>query len=59
VASWPATALSDRLHPARAELPRLWRSRRALAQATWRHILFGVVLGELERRLGRASSRSE
>jgi hypothetical protein len=21
------------------------------AQATWRHLLFGVVLGELERRL--------
>ena len=24
---------------------------RAIAQATWRHLLFGVVLGELERRL--------
>src|SRR5436853_561822 len=24
---------------------------RAFAQATWRHLLFGVVLGELERRL--------
>lgn len=48
--TWPATALTDRLHPARAELPRLRRSRRAFAQATWRHLLFGVVLGELERR---------
>jgi hypothetical protein len=48
--SWPATALSDRLHPARAELPRLWGSGRAFAQATWRHLLFGVVLGELARR---------
>ena len=26
-------------------------NRRAFAQATWRHLLFGVVLGELERRL--------
>jgi hypothetical protein len=24
---------------------------RAFAQATWRHLVFGVVLGELERRL--------
>ena len=24
---------------------------RAFAQATWRHLLFGAVLGELERRL--------
>jgi hypothetical protein len=55
VASWPATALSDRFHPARAELPALRRSRRAFAQATWRHLLFGVLLGELERRLAQAS----
>ena len=47
--SWPATELTDRLHPARAELPRLRRSGRAFAQATWRHLLFGAVLGELER----------
>lgn len=51
--TWPATAITDRHHPARAELPRLRRSPRAFAQATWRHLLFGVVLGELERR-GRA-----
>ncbi len=49
LASWPATALSDRFHPARAELPQLRRSRRAFAQATWRHLLFGVLLGELDR----------
>ena len=30
---------------------------RALAQATWRHLLFGVVLGELERRLNRPEER--
>jgi hypothetical protein len=41
--------LSDRFHPARDQLPRLTGNRRALAQATWRHLLFGVVLGELER----------
>jgi hypothetical protein len=43
--------VADRLHPARSELPRLGGNRRAFAQATWRHVLFGVVLGELERRL--------
>ncbi len=57
VASWPATALTDRYHPARAELPALRRSGRAFAQATWRHLLFGAVLGELERRLDRSPSR--
>jgi hypothetical protein len=51
LATWPGTALSDRLHPARDELPRLWGSAPAFAQATWRHLLFGLVLGELERRL--------
>ena len=50
-ATWPLVALTDRLHPARDELPRLAGSRAALAQATWRHLLFGVLLGELERRL--------
>jgi hypothetical protein len=58
VASWPATALTDRFHPARAELPVLRRSRRAFAQATWRHLLFGVLLGELERRPGQTRSQS-
>lgn len=48
---WPLGRLSDRFHPARAELPRLTGNRGALAQATWRHLVFGVVMGELERRL--------
>ena len=48
---WPLGRASDRLHPARKELPKLAGNRRALAQATWRHLLFGVVLGELERRV--------
>lgn len=51
--SWPLVGLSDRLHPARKELPRLTGDRRALAQATWRHLLFGAVLGVLEDRLNR------
>jgi hypothetical protein len=51
VSTWPLTAVTDRLHPARDELPALATSARALAQATWRHLLFGLVLGELERRL--------
>jgi hypothetical protein len=49
--TWPLTGVSDRLHPARRDLPPLWGSGAALAQATWRHLLFGTVLGELERRL--------
>jgi len=51
LATWPGTALLDRVHPARSDLPQLWGSGRAFAQATWRHVLFGFVLGELERRL--------
>jgi hypothetical protein len=48
---WPLGAVSDRVHPARDDLPRLWGNHRAFVQATWRHLLFGLVLGELERRL--------
>jgi hypothetical protein len=48
---WPLGVLIDRHHPARAELEPLRGNRRAFAQATWRHFLFGVVLAELERRL--------
>jgi hypothetical protein len=54
VALWPLAALTDRLHPARKELPKLTGSRRAFAQAAWRHLLFGLVLGELERRVNTA-----
>lgn len=50
-ALWPSAALVDSVHPARDEFPRLFSSPRALALATWRHLLFGTVLGELERRL--------
>src|SRR3954453_991681 len=51
LATWPGTAALLRVHPAGSELPELWGSSRAFAQATWRHLLFGTVLGELERRL--------
>jgi hypothetical protein len=56
---WPLGRLNDRFHPAREELPRLTGNRRALAQATWRHLLFGVVLGELERRWNRGRQGPE
>ena len=52
-AFWPLATLIDRHHPASDELPRLSGSARALAQSTWRHALFGVVLGLLEERLNR------
>jgi hypothetical protein len=51
VALWPAGQLVDRYHPARGELTSLGDNARAFAQATWRHLLFGTILGELERRL--------
>jgi hypothetical protein len=41
-ATWPLMSLVRR---------DLFANPRAFAQATWRHALFGVVLGELERRL--------
>jgi hypothetical protein len=59
LATWPGTALVARLHPARAELPALWGSGRAFAQSTWRHLLFGTVLGELERRLNPPAAELE
>jgi hypothetical protein len=49
--SWPLVLVTDRSHPARDDFPTLGTDARAFAQATWRHLLFGVVLGELERRL--------
>jgi hypothetical protein len=41
-ATWPLMGLVDRS---------LASDRRVLAQAAWRHALFGFVLGEIERRL--------
>jgi hypothetical protein len=51
LALWPLVGVTERLHPARKKLPPLSGNRRAFAQATLRHLLFGLVLGELERRL--------
>lgn len=51
LALWPLGTVSDRIHPARKELSKLGGNRRAFAQSTWRHLLFGAVLGELERRV--------
>ena len=47
--TYPLTILTDRFHPARgaSELPPMSRSGRAFAQATFRHLVFGVVLGVL------------
>src|ERR1700693_3718709 len=46
-ATWPLTALADSFHPARKEMSSIFANPRALAQSTWRHLLFGVVLGEV------------
>jgi hypothetical protein len=44
---YPLCYFVDRHHPARGEpgIPPLLRNPRAFAQATWRHALFGYVLG--------------
>jgi hypothetical protein len=49
VALYPMTLFVDRYHPARGEpgVPPLLTNPRAFAQATWRHALFGSLLGRL------------
>ncbi len=46
---YPLCYFVDRYHPARGEpgVPPLLENPRAFAQATWRHALFGTVLGRL------------
>lgn len=56
---WPLSMVSDRLHPARDSMPRLWGNTPAFGQMLWRHVLFGVVLGELERRLNPPAESEE
>ena len=48
LALYPLAILADRKHPRRGErhLPPLW-SRRVFAQETFRHVVFGLVLGTL------------
>jgi hypothetical protein len=52
VALYPLALLADRKHPRRGEahLPPLW-SRRVFAQETFRHAVFGLVLGSLVREV--------
>lgn len=49
LALYPLCYFIDRYHPARGKpgVPPLLTNRRAFAQATWRHALFGTVLGRL------------
>ena len=51
LATWPLASVVDRVHPARDRIPPITGKRAAFAQAAWRHLLFGLLLGELERRL--------
>jgi hypothetical protein len=46
---YPLCYFVDRYHPARGEpgIPPLLENPRAFAQATWRHAVFGTVLGRL------------
>jgi hypothetical protein len=46
---YPLCYFIDRYHPARGEpgVPPLLKNPRAFAQATWRHAVFGTVLGRL------------
>jgi hypothetical protein len=53
-ASWPLIDVAENHHPAKGDLPKLSGNPRALAQATWRHALYGAVLGILEQRLNRS-----
>ncbi len=51
VGLYPLTFFVDRHHPARGDegVPPLYGNRRAYAQATVRHVFFGLVLGRLAR----------
>ena len=52
VALYPLCYVVDRHHPASGErgVPPLLTNPRAFVQATWRHALFGIVLGRLAAR---------
>jgi hypothetical protein len=49
---YPLAALLDRVHPARGDIAHAFGARQLL-QATWRHALLGVVLGEVAARTSR------
>jgi hypothetical protein len=52
---YPLGIVADRKHPRRGEpdVGPLW-SRRVFAQETFRHVIFGLVLGSLHSRDGKA-----
>jgi hypothetical protein len=56
LALYPLSWFVDRRHPGRGEegVPPLLTNPRAFAQATWRHAVFGVVLGALATSPGRS-----
>ena len=54
--TWPLGRFADSHHPARGQLTPLGTSGRSFAQATWRHLLFGLVLGFVEGRLNDRSA---
>jgi len=56
LATWPMVALVDRYHPARTQMPKLAGNRRAFAQATIRHAVFGIVLGVLADALNERAA---
>jgi hypothetical protein len=56
LASWTLTPVIDRLD---LGFPKLWGNNAAFAQATYRHLLFGVLMGELERRLNPPEAELE
>ena len=60
VALYPLCYFVDRFHPQRGEpgVPPLLRNARAFGQATWRHALFGLVLGNLAIAAGTRSATS-
>jgi len=49
VALYPLCYFVDRFHPQRGApgVPALFANRKAFVQATWRHAVFGLVLGRL------------
>jgi hypothetical protein len=56
---YPLCYFIDRFHPASGEqgVPPLLTNARAFAQATWRHALFGFLLGRLSANGAAAASR--
>ena len=58
LATWPGALVIDRIDLGRG-FPKLWGDPRAFGQATWRHLLFGAILGELERRLNPPEAELE